>query len=355
MWKKKVCGIKDSLFLVIIIIISGIILFVLWIVSNNTFYPFYVYLINGIFFILFELFYILCFTTEPGIIPRMHPDFIKKEETGENSNENNKENNKENNGIVPKPRIFTERECETCKIIRPPGASHCISCDNCVLDYDHHCFFISNCVAKRTHKFFYLFLFFAVISCLYISVCDIIIIIKIFFVSPKGLWGELWNGNKALLFVSSILILIGLILLSLRVYLFISLTPLSIGFILYIIEFYVYYPHKEKPRYYSYNPFIIVDLIGVISFLVFSSATFFTQTRNILSGYTVKQTDSIKKQLKENGVASLPDFFKPKSCKEKFNNLINFLKKDIGSSLIIPERDLVNGNDNNNDINNETG
>ena len=344
------CGIKDSLFLVIIIIFSGIVLFVLWIVTNNIFYPFYIYLINGIFFILFEIFYILCFTTEPGIIPRMHPDFIKKEKTEEN--ENNKENSKEINEIVPKPRIFTERECETCKIIRPSGASHCFSCDNCVLDFDHHCVFISNCVAKRTHKFFYLFLFFSSITCFYIFVCDAIIIIKIFFVSPEGLWKELWKRNKIILLISAILLFISLILALLRVYLHISLTPLIIGYILYIVEFYVYYPHKGKPKYYSYNPFIVADLVGVASFMIFSLVHFYKQTRNILSGYTVKQTDSIKKEFKESTESRLREFFRPKSCKEKFNNLVNFLKKDIGDSLIIPERDLLFRNDNNNDINN---
>ena len=322
------------------IIFSGLILFVLWIVTNNTYYPFYVYLINGIFFILFEVFYILCFTTEPGIIPRNHPDFIKKEKTEENNNNENK------------PRIFTERECETCKIIRPPGASHCSSCDNCVLDFDHHCVFISNCVAKRTHKYFYLFLFFAIITCLYICVCDIIIIIKIFIVSPKGLWKELWKKNKILLLISGIIIVLGLILVSFNANREISLTTIGIGYILYVVEFYVYYPRKGKPRYYSYNPFIVADLAGVASFVIFAITNFTGQTSNILSGYTVKQTESIKKELKEKGVGKVPEFLRPKSCKEKFNNWVNFLKKDIGKSLIIPERDLICRNDNINDANN---
>ena len=81
--------------------------------------------------------------TEPGIIPRNHPDYIKKDEQKQ-------EDKNEQEGI--KPRIFTERECTTCNIIRPPGASHCSDCDNCVLDFDHHCAFISNCVGKRNHK-----------------------------------------------------------------------------------------------------------------------------------------------------------------------------------------------------------
>lgn len=34
------------------------------------------------------------------------------------------------------PHIFTERYCDTCKITRPPGASHCRFCDNCIEGFD---------------------------------------------------------------------------------------------------------------------------------------------------------------------------------------------------------------------------
>jgi len=47
------------------------------------------------------------------------------------------------------------RWCRTCRIIRPPRASHCPDCDNCVLRYDHHCPFVNNCIGQRNYHFFF--------------------------------------------------------------------------------------------------------------------------------------------------------------------------------------------------------
>ena len=371
---KYVIGIKRDIYVVFLMFFGECAAFAAWVVFNNTFFPFYIYIIGGVPLLLTEIFYIMSFMTEPGIIPRQHPDYIKKENVTKelinhnknnseklsqnvdvnvndnisksNLDENNINNNNNNINIIDnnngnnqnvKPTIFTERECVTCKIIRPSGASHCSSCDNCVLNFDHHCVFISNCVGKRNHKYFFLFLIFGVFTGVYCSICQLISIIKVFIVSPKGLYTELWHDNKWLFLISLILIVISLILLPCLRIKELLVCTLCAGYILFIVIFYVYYTRDGKPKYY--NPFLIPILAVTFIFLSPVLEACCKQTRNISDGFTIKQIHSIQEAMKSNeGVNN--NYLKKKTCGERIKNICDFFKSETGESLIVPERDL---------------
>eukprot|EP00456_Euglypha_rotunda_P050622 TRINITY_DN40754_c0_g2_i1.p1 TRINITY_DN40754_c0_g2~~TRINITY_DN40754_c0_g2_i1.p1 ORF type:complete len:122 (-),score=11.16 TRINITY_DN40754_c0_g2_i1:11-376(-) len=65
------------------------------------------------------------------------------------------------NGAIWEREIEGERVffkwCATCEIWRPPRASYCNYCGNCVKEFDHHCPFVSNCIGERNYGAFMLF------------------------------------------------------------------------------------------------------------------------------------------------------------------------------------------------------
>ena len=54
--------------------------------------------------------------------------------------------------------VVTLKYCHTCKIYRPPRASHCAACDNCTLKFDHHCPWMGTDISERNYKYFVGFL-----------------------------------------------------------------------------------------------------------------------------------------------------------------------------------------------------
>lgn len=97
--------------------------------------------------------------------------------------------------VFVKGQTIKLKYCFTCKIFRPPRASHCSLCDNCVDRFDHHCpwvsilcnydlhvitFFLThiclqvgNCVGKRNYRFFYMFIVSLAFLAVFIFSCSL--------------------------------------------------------------------------------------------------------------------------------------------------------------------------------------
>jgi len=65
---------------------------------------------------------------------------------------------------VETKRSGARRFCKWCSKYKPDRCHHCRVCKACVLRMDHHCPWINNCVGFGNYKFFFLVIFYALIS-----------------------------------------------------------------------------------------------------------------------------------------------------------------------------------------------
>lgn len=115
--------------------------------------------------------------SDPGVIPRATPDEAahteKQIEVPNGSSSPTYRPPPRTKEIIIKGQTVKLKYCFTCKIFRPPRASHCSLCDNCVERFDHHCPWVGNCVGKRNYRYFYLFIMSLALLCVFIFACVI--------------------------------------------------------------------------------------------------------------------------------------------------------------------------------------
>ena len=92
---------------------------------------------------------LLCFMTNPGIIPTQR-GLINKIKTKKYkfSTANNK------SVYFIKGVKYLVKFCRTCYIIRSPLMVHCGVCNICVHRFDHHCPWVGNCIGWNNYKYF---------------------------------------------------------------------------------------------------------------------------------------------------------------------------------------------------------
>ncbi|XP_042052067.1 probable protein S-acyltransferase 4 [Salvia splendens] len=153
--------------------------------ENKNAVPWYAMLVVAIVLTVLDiLFLFLASSRDPGIVPRN-----KKPPECDETIEMNTPSMEWVNGRTPHLRLPRTKDvivnghtvqvkfCDTCLLYRPPRASHCSICNNCVQRFDHHCPWVGQCIGVRNYRFFYMFISTSTLLCAYIFVvswCNIV-------------------------------------------------------------------------------------------------------------------------------------------------------------------------------------
>ena len=120
---------------------------------------------------------------DPGIIPRATlAESLETDRLCQLENSNQEGNSSGYQAprfkeVEIKGRSFKLNYCTTCQMYRPPRASHCSQCNNCVARFDHHCPMVGNCIGERNYRYFYTFITLTTIMCCYVIGCNVAVIV----------------------------------------------------------------------------------------------------------------------------------------------------------------------------------
>ena len=279
-WCNKKCITGNKFYLMIASFFSYTIPFITLLVIINITKGNSSFLFTKVF--LFILYFLEIYSTlrggctDPGILPKQYIGYIQK-------------NNSQGKCII-RGHLLDLKFCYTCDIFRPPRASHCSKCDNCVQKFDHHCTWLATCVGKRNYKFFYLL----VLALFLGNIYQIIFCIYLLVYQLKKEKKDKSNTKKIVITMSIIIFYDSLFIVILIGKLFFVHTYLWIKNLTY----YEYHKNKFK-KVPGFNPFNINFWNSFIDiFCVYERKTFMFDLPSIVNEHNnLKNEENLKSNM----------------------------------------------------------